>query len=453
MTTPFPDLEPEISSSSLPSRANTPPDVAPDTPASASSEFLRNARRKFTESSIPVGFTNAVGSVSSSLPGLDQVRNGSFSSDGWSGPGQRRNSSAHRDHDINILNSQQNSPAERKKSFASTIPKGKAEGDTKGAATPIDPIPERENSSTSTDQIAVEPSTQVTAHDPSVPYENGYQFPPKHSLWKSTTIFFTAFWKFFITPFGFFVVIYGLNVVAWGGMLFLILINAAPAMCHPSCNNDYSGRKIWLEIDSQILNGLFCVTGLGLIPWRFRDLYYLLQWRWKKDPEGLRRLAGIYRDWFRLEGSQQIPVHWDPKSGVIPLGISEMSVALPIEKSPDPPLTGERAPASKYWTMDFFVWAFFINTLFQFCLCGVMWGLTRFTRPSWVTGVLISFACIIAMAGGYVSFQEGKKVKKVEGVPVSDEDKEILKKMREQDLEKAAAGQQQPQQPNHFIKS
>jgi hypothetical protein len=35
-----------------------------------------------------------------------------------------------------------------------------------------------------------------------------------------------AFWKYFTTPVGFLVTIYGLNIVAWGGMLFLLLCNA-----------------------------------------------------------------------------------------------------------------------------------------------------------------------------------------------------------------------------------
>ena len=71
---------------------------------------------------------------------------------------------------------------------------------------------------------------------------------------------------------------------------------------------------MWLEIDSQILNALFCVTGLGLVPWRFRDLYYLLRWRLTSEEKhgreakmyGLRVLAGIHHGWFRLPGSETL---------------------------------------------------------------------------------------------------------------------------------------------------
>jgi len=82
-----------------------------------------------------------------------------------------------------------------------------------------------------------------------------------------------------------------LNVVAWGGMLFLLLVNAAPAMCTPTCNNINSPRRIWIEIDSQILNALFCVTGIGLLPWRLRDLWLLYRGNWEK-------LSKIHSGWY-----------------------------------------------------------------------------------------------------------------------------------------------------------
>jgi hypothetical protein len=52
------------------------------------------------------------------------------------------------------------------------------------------------------------------------PFDNGYQFPPKHTWIESTAIFLTAFWKFFITPIGFLVIIYVCNP---GSFLFLIV--------------------------------------------------------------------------------------------------------------------------------------------------------------------------------------------------------------------------------------
>lgn len=63
-------------------------------------------------------------------------------------------------------------------------------------------------------------------------FPNGYHFPPKHSFGQSTKEGLVAFWKYFTTPFGFCITIYGLNIVAWGGMLFLLLCNAGEYFLH-----------------------------------------------------------------------------------------------------------------------------------------------------------------------------------------------------------------------------
>jgi Protein of unknown function (DUF2985) len=313
---------------------------------------------------------------------------------------------------------------------------------------------------TTTTEIPRSPSTSdEPSTDPNPPvgpdetgtYPNGYRFPPKHTWWQSTVIGLKAFWKFFLTPFGFLITIYALNVVAWGAMIFFVLLNAAPAMCHPTCNDNSSARKIWIEIDSQILNALFCVTGFGLIPWRFRDFYYLIQWRVFKKHEYFRRLAGHNRGWFRLPGSDKLdelmgppPVYnkKNPKKDDSPPEWSEEEIAeleknpavpLPVTSLPSPPLTGVRAPPTKPVLIDVVVWMYILNTAFQACLAGAMWGLNRFTRPGWVTGFLVTIASAVAIVAGIVVFRQGKKVKKVEGVPVEEEEVE-------EDVERGIAG-------------
>lgn len=272
-------------------------------------------------------------------------------------------------------------------------------------------------------------------------YPNGYVAPPKKPWTESTVIGLKGFWKWFLTPFGFLMTLYALNVVAWGGMLFLLLIGAAPKMCSPNlprndfkgCNDIDSPRRKWLEIDSQILNGLFCVTGFGLVPWRFRDLYFLLRWRWTsaKGPGGrkakligLRRLAGIHAGWFRLPGwdtlDEQDPTAYRASIGdtsPVDENDDDERLPLPLAKSPLPPLTGVRAAPTRLWLLDFVIWANVWNTFFQCCLCGFMWGLNRYNRPSWSTGLFIALACIVAGVGGIVMFVQGKRVKRCEGVP------------------------------------
>ncbi|KAL3469518.1 hypothetical protein BJX99DRAFT_241162 [Aspergillus californicus] len=47
-------------------------------------------------------------------------------------------------------------------------------------------------------------------------------------------------------------------------------------MCHPTCDDLYSSRRLWIESTSQILNGLFCIPGFGLAPWRQKSLLVVL---------------------------------------------------------------------------------------------------------------------------------------------------------------------------------
>ena len=279
--------------------------------------------------------------------------------------------------------------------------------------------------------LASAQTVSIDSPPPNV-YPNGYQFPPKHTWGQATSIALRASLAFVLTPLGFLITIYGLNVVAWGGMLFLLLCNAAPAMCRPTCNDINSPRRIWIEIDSQILNALFCVTGFGLIPWRFRDLYYLLRWRWCKDTIALRRLAGFHVGWFRLPGSDTL----DPVTSAEIMEGAEQNPAIPypVKKAAAPPLTGMRAPPTKLIKLDLVIWLFVWNTFLQVVLSVFMWHYNRIERPSWSTGLFVALACIVAGVAGFIQFREGKKIKKIEGVPVSEEDLARLK--RDTDVEK-----------------
>lgn len=288
----------------------------------------------------------------------------------------------------------------------------------------------------------------VVGPDETGTYPNGYRFPKKHAWGQSTVIGLKAFWKFALTPFGFIITIYGLNVVAWGAMIFFVLLNAAPAMCHPSCNDINSARKKWIEWDSQILNALFCVTGFGLIPWRFRDLYFLLRWRWKKDYSAFRRLAGIHSGWFRLPGADHLaddigppPVYSkkNPQNPESPPAFSEQeieameanpAIPLPVTRMPPAPLTGVRGQPTKPYNLDIVIWMYAWNTFLQAALAGCMWGFNRYNRPSATTGIFISFGCVVAMVAGVVCFIEGKKIKAVEGIPVYEYD--VFETMEEQ---------------------
>lgn len=179
--------------------------------------------------------------------------------------------------------------------------------------------------------------------------------------------------------------IYGLNVVAWGGMLFLLICNAAPAMCHPTCDDIHSARKKWIEIDSQILNALFCIPGFGLAPWRIRDLYFWVKWRVGGQQIALARLCDVHRSWFYRRPND-----------------------IDVEEVSNPTLCVQPSPP---WKLDLVIWCNGWNTVFQACLAGCMWGLDRFNRPSWTTGLFVALACGVAGLGGWVTYAEGRRIR------------------------------------------
>lgn len=198
------------------------------------------------------------------------------------------------------------------------------------------------------------------------------------------------FGKYVMTLKGFAVTLYFLLVIAFGGMLFLLLCNAAPAMSREWGPNDkeHSPRQIWIEIDSQILNALFCITGLGLFPIRMRDLYLWIRGRYLGDEKYNTRILKIHSKWF-----------W---SGF-----------------------------TSDWKLLMVILLYIFNSIFQVLMCFVMWNYNRFTRPPWTTGTLIaaSFGCTIG--AGIIMFFEAKRIDRysfqtgkarIQGVPFDKSD-------------------------------
>ena len=110
------------------------------------------------------------------------------------------------------------------------------------------------------------------------------------------------------------------------------------------------------------------------------------------------------------------------------------AVPFPEDKIPNAPLTGVRARATRVWKLDLAIWLMVANTLLQCVLCGFMWGLNRYNRPSWATGLFVGLGCGAAGIGGFIMFLEGKAVKGIEGVPLSQRDYDRLERDREQGI-------------------
>jgi len=274
-----------------------------------------------------------------------------------------------------------------------------------------------------------------------------------------------AYGSFVLTPTGFLLTLYSANVVAWGAMLFFLELHLAPAMNHPDNGNaNNSPRKIWLEISSQILNALFCLTAWGLAPWRFRDAGWLLTYRLRgaSSVHGARAFARLCKrnvSWFRppvltredgsaeepggegfnMRGYQSQPQTEAPASAFPAetqyyhhrgrgAGLEQTSHDFHIPtlpaSSPQQRLTytGRYAPpTSSQWKLDAQIWLMVMNSLFQVGMAFFMWHFDRITRPSWGAGTFIGLGCASAMAAGILTWVEGRKVRKIEGPMVQVE--------------------------------
>ncbi|KAH7117706.1 hypothetical protein B0J11DRAFT_89917 [Dendryphion nanum] len=454
---PHPDSQPQqnASTNSPTSPTSSPrrPRTLTNTSIASATRSIRTASVKLMEADPPPGMWAATGTVAAKAPTLAEIRRGSFSSTGWNEESQRHKAERRASQSDEAASSPRRKsatdtsirpgmgkfartgssgvfkepvgtepfPAVTEEEMSSVPTRGTDETEHvynvpkyDGQDKDINPRTHSKHSSEATDGLRA----NKFHHDgPERQYSNGYVPPPKVPWTTSFVIGMKAFWKWFLTIPGFLITLYGLNVVAWGGMLFLLLCNAAPAMCVPTCNDIQSPRRIWIEIDSQILNALFCVTGFGLAPWRSRDVFFWGKWRLggsKHKLTGIRRLAGIHRGWFRLPGSDALP----PLASVSNTSPDDPAVPIPHSKIPDPPPTGIHAPPTKGWKMDFVVWMNMSNTFFQIILCFYMWHYNRYDRPSWATGLFVALGCIVAGVGGIMMYHEGKYVKKVEGVPV-----------------------------------
>ncbi|KAL4862406.1 hypothetical protein BDV12DRAFT_190445 [Aspergillus spectabilis] len=180
-----------------------------------------------------------------------------------------------------------------------------------------------------------------------------------------------AFIRCILTPLGFCITIYGLNVIAWGGMLFLLLCNATLAMCHPNCDSENSPRQIWIKINPQIPNASI-----------------LRHWIWTCPLAHPRSLPLLLLD--------------SDSTSLLPTTSASDSVESP---------TNSRAP-TPLWKVVTVVWGNMLNTVFQVCLAVYIWAVNRFNRPSWTTGLFVALACLAARAAGIDMWLQKKRIHK-----------------------------------------
>ncbi|KAJ7781130.1 hypothetical protein B0H16DRAFT_1497172 [Mycena metata] len=203
-------------------------------------------------------------------------------------------------------------------------------------------------------------------------------------------------WAFLKTPLGVLAGIYGFCVVFWGAAIVFFL--AKFINFHNS-----NTQGFWVEVSSQIENGLFTVTGIGLIPFRAWDTYRIFWiWYYKRRTRRLRAQAGLPE----LFDVDDLPDPMYDPNYVHVLTDKEQKFLHRQQVKFARSQTWYRAHGTETHRAFPINTALLIcclndgNSFFQIFLCATMWSLDRFQRPAWSTGILIpaSFLCGISAA-------------------------------------------------------
>ena len=408
--------------------------------ASMIPQAVRKRTMSILQTNMPRGMSGMTGVAAGQAPTLSEVKQGAYTTEGEERSQQFTTVDTpidfHSRRARGMSNAQAPVTEERPRTSYSADARNDAIQEVATPAEQIEVSPEKDEKAENALRPALvsHPTVYDLQRTQSGTFPNGYKFPPKHTWKEACAIGFRAFLKFtFGSWVGFLIVFYCVQVIGWGGMIFLLLCGAGdPRMCWlqrppgsgnyvKDCSSKHTSKSLWIEIDAQVLTALFCVTAFGLAPWRCKDLWHLMQYRVRHDHLALRKLAAVHKGWFRLPDSQ----HLDPAVNAtdLVLGRDEDAIKLvphPLVKSAPPPLTGVRAMPTTLWRMDFVVWMMFANTIFQVILCGFMWGQNRYVRPAWATALFIVLGMLSGIAAGWIQFVESKKIKQREGIPLKE---------------------------------
>ncbi|KZP32956.1 hypothetical protein FIBSPDRAFT_667647, partial [Athelia psychrophila] len=178
-------------------------------------------------------------------------------------------------------------------------------------------------------------------------------------------------------------------------------------------------QGFWVEVSSQVVNGLFTVTGVGLIPNRAVDTYRAYKiWHYKRRTRILREKAGLPQ----LYDVDDLPdPAYDPNYVHVLSDKEQADLHYQQEKfresqtwyRPHGTETHRAFPINTALTICLWI---DLNSVFQIILCGTMWGLNRFQRPAYSTGLLIPFSFLCGIAASVGMWRGGTKTKRTKEV-------------------------------------
>ncbi|KAF8897634.1 hypothetical protein BD779DRAFT_1608183 [Infundibulicybe gibba] len=206
-------------------------------------------------------------------------------------------------------------------------------------------------------------------------------------------------------------------MVFWGAAIVVFLIKIINF-------HNANTQGFWVEVSSQVENGLFTVTGIGLIPSRVLDTYRIYKiWYYKRRTKNLRAKAGLPQlfDIDDLPDPAYDPNYVHVLTDEEQQDLHRQQVKFQYHQTWYRAHGTETHRAS---SADIIIPSMALlicclndgNSIFQVILCGTMWGLNRFERPAWSTGILIPCSFLCGIFAAIFIWRGGQQTKRIEQV-------------------------------------
>lgn len=219
-------------------------------------------------------------------------------------------------------------------------------------------------------------------------------------------------WSFLKTPIGIITGIYGFLVVFWGAALVLFLLKWINL-------HNANTQGFWVEVCSQVVCGLFTITGIGLIPTRALDTYRICKiWHYKHKTTKLRDKAG-FPQLFDIDDLPD-PVY-DPTFVHVltereQRDLHHQQVKFHESQTwyrPHGTVTHRAFPINTALWICLFIDG---NSAFQVMLSSCMWSMNRFERPAWTTGSLIPASFLCGIISAILIWRGGQRTRRTEKI-------------------------------------
>lgn len=219
-------------------------------------------------------------------------------------------------------------------------------------------------------------------------------------------------WSFLKTPIGIITGIYGFLVVFWGAALVLFLLKWINL-------HNANTQGFWVEVCSQIVCGLFTITGIGLIPTRALDTYRICKiWHYKHRTTKLRARNGLPQ----LSDVDDLPdPAYDPTFVHVLTEREQQDLhhqQVKFRESqtwyrPHGTVTHQAFPINTALWICLFIDG---NSAFQVILSSCMWSMNRFERPAWTTGSLIPASFLCGIISAILIWRGGRLTRRTEKI-------------------------------------